>query len=118
MVKIAIGAAPETVSPTAASPLRDKIIYALRTVLDPELPVNIYDLGLIYTLELDAENYVNIAMTLTAPNCPVAGEMPGQVQAVVAAVPGVNGCTVKLVWHPAWHQGLMSEAARLECGLL
>jgi FeS assembly SUF system protein len=118
MVKIAIASAPEAAAPPTTSPLREKIIYALRTVIDPELPVNIYDLGLIYTLEITSAGQVQIAMTLTAPNCPVAGELPGQVQAAVAAVNGVAACTVQLVWQPAWHAGLMSEAARLECGLL
>lgn len=89
------------------------IIDALRTVHDPEIPVNIYDLGLIYDLEIAANGTVQIIMTLTAPACPVAGEMPGQVARTVAAVEGVGEVTVELVWDPPWTKERMSEEAKL-----
>lgn len=97
--------------------LQLRVVEALRTVLDPELPVNIYDLGLIYRLDIDAAGKVDIDMTLTVPNCPVAGEMPGHVLAAVQAVEGVASVKVALVWTPKWDKSLMTEAARLECGL-
>ena len=97
---------------------RVAIIEALRGVFDPEIPVNVYDLGLIYDLNLDADDKVHIRMTLTAPACPVAEIMPNQVRAAVAAVQGVNDVQVDLVWDPPWTQQRMSEEARLELGLL
>ncbi len=101
-----------------ALPLRERIIQALRTLYDPEVPVNIYDLGLIYTLELDeARGTVHIQMTLTAPGCPVAQTFPGMVQGVVNQVPGVKATEVEIVWDPPWTQERMSEAARLELGM-
>ncbi len=99
-------------------PVKAAVIEALRGVFDPEIPVNIYDLGLIYDLVLDAGNNVRIRMTLTAPACPVAEIMPGQVRAAVAGVEGVNDVQVELVWDPPWTQQCMSEEARLELGLL
>ena len=98
--------------------LRDKVIDALRTVYDPEIPVNIYELGLIYDIAIDAAGDVAIEMTLTAPACPVAGTMPGTVQEAVSAVPGVGKVAVELVWDPPWDQSRMSEAAQLELGFL
>lgn len=95
------------------APLEDRVIEALRTVYDPEIPVNIYELGLIYDCDVQDDGSVNIKMTLTAPGCPVAGEMPGQVQSVVQAVPGVRSAFVDLVWEPAWNPSLMSDEARL-----
>jgi FeS assembly SUF system protein len=95
------------------APLKDRVTESLRTVYDPEIPVNIYELGLIYRCDVDAEGDVEIEMTLTAPGCPVAGEMPGQVQSVVQAVAGVRHVRVDLVWEPSWHPGLMSDEARL-----
>ncbi len=100
-----------------SAPLRDRVVHALRGVMDPELPVNIFDLGLIYRLDVPEHGQVDIDMTLTAPNCPVAGEMPGQVQAAVLGVEGVTGCKVTLVWTPKWDKSRMSEAALLEMGL-
>lgn len=93
------------------------IIEALRTVYDPEIPVNIYDLGLIYRLETTEDGDVTIDMTLTAPACPVAGEMPAQVANAVAAVPGVGQVEVRLVWDPPWTKDLMSEDAKLALGI-
>lgn len=89
---------------------------ALRGVYDPEIPVNIYDLGLIYRCEVSPDGNVEIDMTLTAPACPVAGEMPGMVESAVKAVTGVGDVKVDLVWDPPWDQSMMSEAARLELG--
>jgi FeS assembly SUF system protein len=96
--------------------LRMSVIDALRGVYDPEIPVNIYDLGLIYRCEVSADGMVEIDMTLTAPACPVAGEMPGMVENALRAVPGVEDIKVELVWNPPWDQTMMSEAARLELG--
>lgn len=97
----------------ADAPLYDRVVEALRTVYDPEIPVNIYELGLIYRCDVDADGDVEIDMTLTAPACPVAGEMPGQVQQVVAAVAGVSSVHVELIWEPAWDPSRMSDDARI-----
>jgi FeS assembly SUF system protein len=105
-------------APQADAPLRERVIHNLRTVMDPELPLNIYDLGLIYKLDISPTGGVAIEMTLTAPGCPVAGEMPGMVQAAVLKTDGVTHCTVKLVWEPKWDKNLLSEEARLELGLM
>ena len=94
------------------------IIAALRTVHDPEIPTNIYDLGLIYTIEWLAKGEVGIRMTLTAPACPVAGTLPGVVQRAVESVEGVESCKVELVWDPPWTKEKMSEDAKLQLGLL
>lgn len=95
------------------APLQDRVVEALRTVYDPEIPVNIYELGLVYKCEVDAEGDVEIEMTLTAPGCPVAGEMPGTVQRAVADVEGVKSVNVELVWEPSWNPSLMTDEARL-----
>jgi FeS assembly SUF system protein len=97
--------------------LKDKIIAGLRTVFDPEIPVNIYDLGLIYDIAVNEEQEVHIQMTLTSPGCPVAQTFPGTVEQAVNHVEGVNDCTVELVWDPPWTQERMTEAARLELGI-
>ena len=97
--------------------LRDQIIAAFKKVYDPEMPVNIYELGLIYGLEVDDSGNVQIRMTLTAPNCPVAGILPGQVEAAARAVPGVNNVKVELVFDPPWTKDRMSEAAKLTMGI-
>ena len=91
---------------------------ALRTVYDPEIPVNIYDLGLIYSVDIKDGNHVHIRMTLTAPGCPVAGSMPGAVERAVKRVPGIESAEVELVWDPPWTQECMSDEARLELGML
>ena len=95
----------------------DQVIAALRTVHDPEIPVNIYDLGLIYDTTIHEDGTVEIEMSLTAPGCPVAGEMPGEVARAVAALPGAGEVTVRLVWEPPWTPELMSEDARLALGM-
>lgn len=98
--------------------LKRQVIAALRTIFDPELPVNIYDLGLIYDLDIDADGHVDIHMTLTAPGCPIARTFPAQVEQTVAAVSGVAGAHVEIVWDPPWEQRRMTEAARLQLGLV
>ncbi len=99
--------------------LEGRVIAALRTVYDPELPVNIYDLGLVYALDVDeAAGKVQIRMTLTAPGCPVAQTFPATVENAVGAVQGVDEARVELVWDPPWSRDRMSEAARLDLGLI
>ena len=98
-------------------PRLPQVLDALRTVFDPEIPVNILDLGLIYALEFTPDRVVKVRMTLTSPACPVAGQLPGQVQAAVAAVPGVESAEVELVWDPPWSSERISETARLELGI-
>jgi FeS assembly SUF system protein len=101
------------------SPFEAKIIAALRSVFDPEIPVNIYDLGLIYNLNINEESGdVNILMTLTSPNCPVAEDMPMQVQEAVMLVDGVGVVKVELTFEPPWDKDMLSESALLELGLL
>ena len=97
--------------------LKDQVIAALRKVYDPEMPVNIYELGLIYDCAVDSEGNVAIRMTLTAPNCPVAGTLPGDVERAVRAVPAVNGVKLELVFDPPWTKARMSEAAKLALGI-
>lgn len=97
--------------------LLDQIVAALRTVFDPEISTNIYDLGLIYAIDAVGEHDIAIKMTLTAPGCPVAGILPGQVERAVETVDGVERCHVELVWDPPWTKDRMSDEARLELGL-
>lgn len=94
------------------------IVEALKTVYDPEIPVNIYEMGLIYDIDIQADKSVRCTMTLTSPACPVAGTLPGEVEQKIAGVEGVNGATVELVWDPVWNPSMMSEAARLELGMM
>ncbi len=98
--------------------LEQQVIDALRGVYDPEIPINIYDLGLIYKLDVDSTGVVNVEMTLTAPGCPVAQTFPATVECAVKCVPGVTDAHVELVWDPPWTQDRMSEAARLQLGLI
>lgn len=117
------GGAPEAPAAGVAShadvrSLEDRVIDVLCTVFDPEIPVNIYELGLIYNLDIASEGRVKIAMTLTSPACPVAGSLPGEVEAKVREVEGVAEVTVELVWDPPWTPDRMSEAARLELGFM
>ena len=98
--------------------LRERVEAVLRTVYDPEIPVNIYELGLIYELDVTDKGVVDIKMTLTAPNCPAAGMMPAEVEAKVSAIDGVTSANVELVWDPPWDKSRMSEAARLELGFM
>ncbi len=98
--------------------LQEAVIEALKSIYDPEIPVNIYDLGLIYDVRVDADGDAVIDMTLTTPNCPVAESMPAEVEMRVLSVPGIRDAEVKLVWEPSWDPSKMSDEARLELGML
>jgi len=98
--------------------LMEPVLDALKTVQDPEIPVNLVDLGLIYELVVKKGGIVFVEMTLTTPACPVAQSMPGEVESAIAAVPGVNEVRVKLVWSPPWDRDRMSEEAKLELGMM
>lgn len=97
--------------------LETEIVQVLKSIFDPEIPVNIYELGLIYDLDISPEGAVQIKMTLTSPACPVAGSLPPDVKAKVENVPGVASAEVEVVWDPVWNPAMMSEAARLQLGL-
>ena len=99
------------------SDLREIIIGEIKKIYDPEIPVNIYDLGLIYKIEINDENKVNLDMTLTSPNCPVAESLPNRVKENIMALEGVKDVDLKLVWDPPWTKEKMSEAAKLELNL-
>ena len=114
----ALEGAPLIRPSTTEHPLHDSVVEACRTVYDPEIPVNIYDLGLVYTIEINEGGDVRIDMTLTAPGCPVAGEMPGWVADAVLAVPGVRQVDTNMVWDPQWGMDMMSDEARLELGFM
>jgi FeS assembly SUF system protein len=105
--------APSTMAPEELAELTEKIVASLKTVYDPEIPADIYELGLIYNVDIDEDHFVAIDMTLTAPACPVAGEMPGWVENAVSTVPGVSGVKVTMVFDPPWDQSRMSEEARV-----
>ena len=114
-----LAAKPEGMTPGApGGELYESVIVALRDIFDPEIPVNIYDLGLIYGVEVDDEADVTITMTLTTPHCPVAESMPGEVELRAASVPGVRDAEVNLVWDPPWGPDKMTDEARLELGML
>ena len=109
---------PATTGPADLLQLETRIVAKLREVFDPELPINIYDLGLIYDLQIAPDYSVSVHMTLTAPGCPVAGTLPGEVQRKIEELPEVPRATVELVWAPQWGKEMMSEAALLELGLM
>jgi FeS assembly SUF system protein len=120
-------AAPEASAPateptfgpgTETNPILALVIEALKNVYDPEIPVNIYELGLIYGLDITPDGSVLVRMTLTTPSCPVAGSLPGEVEGVIRSIAGVTDCEVELVWDPPWTPEKLSEAAKLELGLL
>lgn len=115
----AASAAKATATATAqgAPSLRDAVIAVLRTVYDPEIPVDIYELGLVYDVDVDEAGAVAVRMTLTSPGCPVAGTLPPEVEQKVQGVPGVTKASVEVVWDPPWNPGMMSDAARLELGM-
>jgi FeS assembly SUF system protein len=102
--------------PVDIGDLKEKIVATLRTCYDPEIPVNIYELGLIYEIDVQETGDALIRMTLTSPMCPVAGSLPPEVQAKAQAVPGVRTAKVDLVWDPPWNQDMMSEAAKVQLG--
>ena len=95
-----------------------EVIEALRTVFDPEIPVNVYELGLIYLVEVSSEGAVMIRMTLTSPHCPAVQSMPAEIESKVRTISGVTDVNIDLVWDPAWDQSKMSEAARLQLGMM
>jgi FeS assembly SUF system protein len=105
-------AAETTIPPEEMARLTDEIVGALKTVYDPEIPADIYELGLIYKVDIDDGRMVNIEMTLTTPNCPSAAELPAQVENAVAGVPGVREAKVNIVWDPPWDPSRMSDEAR------
>ena len=112
---------PRPAEPEPSEPggdLYEQVIEALKEIYDPEIPVNIYDLGLIYDVEITPEHHARIKMTLTTPHCPVAESMPGEVELRVLSVPGIRDAEVKLVWDPPWDPSKMSDEARLELGML
>ena len=98
------------------TPLYEDVVLALKQVYDPEIPVNIYDLGLVYELHIDKARKVYIKMTFTAPNCPMADEVIAEVQHSVEDTPGVSGCEIELVWDPVWDQSMLSDEARVALG--
>jgi FeS assembly SUF system protein len=98
--------------------LKSKIVEVLKTCYDPEIPVDIYELGLIYDIDVDENNKAFIKMTLTSPMCPVAGTLPGEVENKIKAIPEISDAVVELVWDPPWNMQMMSEAARLELGFM
>ena len=106
---------PEDVK--ALAPLYEDVVLALKQVYDPEIPVNIYDLGLVYELTINKEHRVYIKMTFTAPNCPMADEVMADVKRVVEDTPGISGCDIELVFEPAWDQSLLSDEARVALGM-
>jgi FeS assembly SUF system protein len=98
--------------------IETEVVNVLKTTFDPEIPVNIYDLGLIYDIEVGDDSQVKITMTLTAPNCPVADSLPNEIRERVAEISGVTGVDINLVFDPPWNQSMMSEEALLELGML
>ena len=111
---------PDGEQPAASEstlPTEDRLIEAIATVYDPEIPVNIYELGLIYAIEIAEDGAVKVEMTLTAPACPSAQELPEQVQQAVLGVPGVTSCIVETVWDPPWDPSRMTEEARLQLNM-
>ena len=108
---------PFAADPARTEALKPAIIEAIATVFDPEIPVNIWELGLIYDIAVDANGVAVVTMTLTAPGCPAAQSLPVEVEQKVKAVPGVTGATVDVVWEPGWTKDRMSEAAKLQLGL-
>jgi FeS assembly SUF system protein len=107
----------ETPSSAPGGDLYENVIEALKSIFDPEIPVNIYDLGLIYGVEIH-DGHADVTMTLTTPHCPVAESMPGEVELRVGSVPGIGSATVHLVWDPPWDPAKMSDEAKLELGML
>jgi FeS assembly SUF system protein len=105
-------------APAAMRAVGDRIVQQLKTVFDPEIPVDIYELGLIYKVKLDEDGAVAIRMTLTSPMCPAAEELPPEVESKARSVEGVSSVVLDLVWDPPWNPGMMSEAAKLELGML
>jgi FeS assembly SUF system protein len=112
------GSDKEKARQTEVDALGERVIEALRTVYDPEIPVNIYELGLVYKIDIEDGNRVNVEMTLTSPACPVAGTLPGEVESRIREIDGVTDAAVEVVWDPPWHPGMMTEEAQLELGMM
>ena len=108
----------EEQAPAPQQELKEKVINAIKTVFDPEIPVNVYDLGLIYEINIYPINNVFVLMTLTSPSCPSAGQIPGEIEASIRAVEGVNDVNVELTFDPPYTQDMMSEVAKLELGFI
>lgn len=106
------------INPIEKNILKEEVIEAIRQVYDPEIPVNVYDLGLIYDIDINEERVVQVVMTLTSPACPVAGSLPGEIQTAVASVPGVTSAVVELTWDPPFTVERMSEEVKLMLGLI
>lgn len=104
--------------PNNKIPTEEEVIEVLRTCYDPEIPINIHELGLIYGIAIEEAGVVKIRMTLTSPMCPVAGSLPPEIERKVQAMPGVTSASVELVWEPPWNPGMMTEAAKLELGMM
>lgn len=102
---------------TDKAEINNSVVEVLKGIYDPEIPVNIYELGLIYGIKIDDEAKLEIEMTLTSPMCPVAGSLPPEVENKIKAIPGVNDCKVNIVWEPAWSMDMMSEEAKLQLNL-
>lgn len=100
------------------SKIKDQIVEVLKTCYDPEIPVNIYELGLIYEVNVDTSNNVNVKMTLTSPACPVAGTLPGEVEDRIRVLPDTNDVKVEVVWEPTWNPDMMSDVAKYELGMM
>lgn len=105
------------VQPFTAEDLKEDVIEMLKTIYDPEIPVNIYELGLIYNIDVSDSGNVVVKMTLTAPGCPVAQSFPGDIEGKISTIDGVSKVHVELVWEPAWNRDMMSEAAQLQLGM-
>jgi FeS assembly SUF system protein len=103
---------------TTSPDLKQAIVKALESCYDPEIPVNIYELGLIYDIALDEENKANVKMTLTSPACPAAASLPAEVESKIKTIPGITAASVEVVWEPPWNPGMMSEFAKLELGFM
>jgi len=108
---------PTSDATSATESLEEQVIDVLRTVYDPEIPVNVYELGLVYGISVNPGNEVIVRMTLTSPGCPVAGSLPPEVEQKVLSIPGVTSARVDLVWDPPWNPGMMSEVAKLQLGM-
>ncbi len=113
-----ISASPAALKSERQIEIEREVIKVCRNVFDPELPVNVYDLGLIYDIDVDPDDAVHVRMTLTAPGCPVAGTLPPQVEQQIESIPQVKSATVELVWEPQWTKDMMTDAAQLQLGLI
>ena len=118
MEEVKLEGTPLIAPSTTEHNIYESVVEACKSVYDPEIPVNIYDLGLIYTIIINDDNEVDVKMSLTAPGCPVAGEMPGWVEEAIELLPGVKSVKVDLIWEPQWGMDMMSDEARLELGFM